>query len=49
VLARDRQIPALYGKIGASDGDLAIPSEQTIGGYLRRRVLDIFISQTFDE
>ena len=32
VLARDRQIPALYGKIGASDGDLAIPSERINGG-----------------
>ena len=29
-LTRDRQIPALCGKIGASDGDLAIPSDQVI-------------------
>ena len=32
LLARDRQIPALYGKIGASDGDLAIPCEQITDG-----------------
>jgi hypothetical protein len=32
VLARDRQIPALYGKIGASDRDLVIPSEQVADG-----------------
>jgi hypothetical protein len=28
LLARDRQIPALHGKIGAQNGDLAIPFEQ---------------------
>jgi hypothetical protein len=27
-LARDRQIPALHGKIVARNGDLAIPFEQ---------------------
>jgi hypothetical protein len=31
VLARDRQIPALWDKTGTSDGDLAIPSEQITG------------------
>jgi len=28
LLARDRQIPALRGKIGTRNGDLAIPCEQ---------------------
>ena len=28
LLARDRQIPALRGKIGTRNGDLAIPFEQ---------------------
>jgi len=28
LLARDRQIPAFHGKIGARTGDLAIPFEQ---------------------
>ena len=41
-LVSDRQVPALYGRIGALDGDMTIPFErETRGGVLPSCAIDV--------